>query len=97
MLVKIDMIHLIIGILFFLCFTILLLLCANKEAIPESQVPPAVEKLDASSPSKDESSPQSVTGQTTEQQHEQKPSTTNPTDEKSQEDSTLMVSFDHPN
>ncbi|KRY01081.1 hypothetical protein T4B_3446, partial [Trichinella pseudospiralis] len=68
-----------------------------KEAIPESQVPPAVEKLDASSPSKDESSPQSVTGQTTEQQHEQKPSTTNPTDEKSQEDSTLMVSFDHPN
>ncbi|KRX74020.1 hypothetical protein T06_12439 [Trichinella sp. T6] len=93
-----DMIHLIIGVLFFLCFTILLLLCANKGTLSDGQSPPAVEKLNDSSPTKVEPPPQSVTGKSVEQQVEQKTlTTTNSTDVKSQEDSTLMVSFGHPN
>ncbi|XP_003374554.1 hypothetical protein Tsp_03750 [Trichinella spiralis] len=71
-----------------------------KGTLSGGQIPPAVEKLNDSSPTKDESPPQSVvcTGKSVEQQVEQKTlTTTNSTDVKSQEDSTLMVSFEHPN
>ncbi|KRZ89542.1 hypothetical protein T08_5138 [Trichinella sp. T8] len=71
-----------------------------KGTLSDGQSPPAVEKLNDSSPTKVESPPQSVvcTGKSVEQQVEQKTlTTTNSTDVKSQEDSTLMVSFEHPN
>ncbi|OUC42401.1 hypothetical protein D917_02977 [Trichinella nativa] len=71
-----------------------------KGTLSDGQSPPAVEKLNDSSPTKVEPPPQSVvcTGKSVEQQVEQKTlATTNSTDVKSQEDSTLMVSFGHPN